>query len=63
MAASPEPIAKVREMIWLTLIPISCAAPLSSEQARMALPVLVRLMNRVRQIMTTMQVAMVRRVR
>ena len=33
MAASAEPMAKVSEMVVFTLMPISCAAPLSSEQA------------------------------
>ena len=40
-AASAEPMAKVREMVWLTLMPISWAAPLSSEHALMALPILL----------------------
>ena len=34
-------MAKVMEIVELTLMPISWAAPLSSEQARMALPILV----------------------
>ena len=43
MAARAEPMAKVREMVRFTLMPMSWAAPLSSEQARMALPILVLL--------------------
>ena len=45
MAASAEPMAKVAEMVALTLMPMSCAAALSSEQARMALPILLLLTN------------------
>ena len=41
IAASPEPIAKVREMVAFTLTPISCAASRSSETACMARPGLV----------------------
>ena len=52
-------MAKVMEMVVFTLIPISCAAALSSEQARMALPILLLLVNRVRAIMMTIQAAMV----
>ena len=44
-------MAKVMEMVALTLMPMSWAAPLSSEQARMALPSLVRLMKVVRAAM------------
>ena len=40
-AARAEPMAKVREMVIFTLMPISFAASLSSETARMALPILV----------------------
>ena len=43
------------EMVELTLIPMSCAAPLSSDTARMAVPVLVLVVNRVRAIMITIQ--------
>ena len=35
-------------------MPMSCAAPLSSEQARMALPILVFVVKRVRPTMTMM---------
>ena len=44
-------------------MPISIEAPLSSEHALIALPVFVLLMKRVRHIITTMQVAIVIRVR
>ena len=60
MAASAEPMAKVAEMVALTLMPMSCAAALSSEQARMALPILLLLTNVVRPIMMTTQAAIVR---
>ena len=55
MAARAEPIANVIEIVWLTLMPISLAASLSSDTARIALPILDLLMNNVRQIMITMQ--------
>ena len=58
MAASAEPMAKVTEIVRLTLMPMSCAAPLSSEQARMALPILVLLVKKVRPSMMTMQMTM-----
>ena len=48
-------MAKVTEMVVFTSMPMSWAAPLSSEQARMALPILVRPVNRARAIMTTTQ--------
>ena len=51
-------MAKVVEMVALTLMPMSCAAPLSSEQARMALPILVLLVKKVRASMMTMQMTM-----
>ena len=54
-------MAKVMEMVRLTSMPISWAAPLSSEQARMALPILVLPVKRVRATMMTMQAATVRR--
>ena len=54
MAASAEPMAKVMEMVALTLMPISSAAPLSSDTARMALPILVLPVNSVSAIMMTM---------
>ena len=47
-------MAKVMEIVELTLMPISWAAPLSSEQARMALPILVKPVNQVSAIMMTM---------
>ena len=52
-AASAEPMAKVREMVWLTLMPISWAAPLSSEHALMALPILLLPVKSVRAAMMT----------
>ena len=58
-AASAEPIAKVTEMVRFTLMPISCAAPRSSETARMAFPIFVRLTNTVSRIMITTVSAMV----
>ena len=36
IAASPEPIANVSEMVPLTLTPINCAASLSSDTASIA---------------------------
>jgi len=48
MAARAEPMAKVMEMVRLTSMPMSWAAALSSEQARMALPILVRPVKAVR---------------
>ena len=60
MAASAEPMAKVAEMVALTLMPMSCAAALSSEQARMALPILLLLTKVVSASMMTTQTAMVR---
>ena len=59
MAASPEPMAKVTEMVRLTFMPMSCAAPLSSLTARMALPIFVLLVKRVNATIVTMQVATV----
>ena len=53
-------MANVAEMVALTLMPISWAAALSSEQARMALPILLLLTNVVRPIMMTTQAAIVR---
>ena len=52
-------MAKTIEMVALTSMPMSCAAPLSSEQARMALPILVRWVKSVRPTMTAMQVSTV----
>ena len=37
-------------------MPISCAAPISSETARMALPVLVRLTNTVKRIIKSTEI-------
>ena len=54
-------MAKVSEMVALTLMPISCAAPLSSEQARMALPSLVRPVKKVSSTMITIHAPMVNR--
>ena len=59
MAASAEPMAKVVEMVWLTLMPMSWAASRSSDTARMALPVRVLPVNRVRPTITRMQAATV----
>ena len=59
MAARPEPMAKVREMVVLTLIPIRPAAALSSETARIAVPIFVLLVKSVRQIMIRMQARIV----
>ena len=52
-------MAKVMEMVALTLMPMSCAAALSSEQARMALPILVFPVNQVSPSMMTTQAATV----
>ena len=41
IAASPEPMAKVREIVALTLTPMSCAASLSSDTASIACPAFV----------------------
>ena len=41
MPASAEPMAKVKEIVRFRLMPMSWAAPISSETARMALPSLV----------------------
>ena len=59
MAASAEPMAKVRVMVWLTLMPISSAAPRSSDTARMALPRLVWPVKSVRPTMMSMLASMV----
>ena len=53
-------MAKVMEMVALTLMPISCAALRSSEQARMALPILLLLVKVVRAAMMTRQVTTVK---
>ena len=62
MAARAEPMAKVMEMVRFTSMPMSWAAALSSEQARMALPILVRPVKRVRPTMMTMHTTTVRMV-
>ena len=54
-------MANVAEMVALTLMPISCAAALSSEQARMALPILLLLTKSVSAIMMMTQAEIVRR--
>ena len=59
MAARAEPMAKVMEMVKFTSIPMSWAAPLSSEQARMALPSLVLPVKAVRAIIMTTQASTV----
>ena len=59
MAARAEPMAKVIEMVALTLMPISWAAPRSSEQARMALPILLFPVKAVSPSMMTTQAVMV----
>ena len=41
IAASPEPMANVSDIVALTFIPIRLAAALFSEQARIALPIFV----------------------
>ena len=43
------------EMVEFTLIPMSCAAPLSSDTARMAVPVLVFVVNSVSAVIMTIQ--------
>ena len=58
-AARAEPMANVSAMVPFTLIPISCAAPLSSETASMACPAFVFLINRVSPAMITIQETMV----
>ena len=54
-------MAKVMEMELFTLIPMSWAAALSSEQARMALPMRVCPVNQVSPSIMTMQAATVTR--
>ena len=53
IAASPEPIAKVSEIVPLTFTPISCAASLSSDTASIACPAFVFLIKIIRPIMIT----------
>ena len=52
-------MAKVIEIVVLTLMPISWAAPLSSDTARMAVPILVLVVKRVRPTMMMMHAATV----
>ena len=52
-------MAKVTEIVLFTLIPISSAAPRSSDTQRMAFPVFVLEMNRVSAIMMMILAAMV----
>ena len=59
MAARAEPMPKVTEMVRFTLMPISSAAPRSSLTQRMALPIFVLAVNRVRATMITMLAQMV----
>ena len=59
IAASAEPMAKVRAIVPFTLIPISCAAPLSSDTARIACPGFVFCTKVTRAIMITIHTAMV----
>ena len=62
----PNPVRRtcdktvVTLMVLLTLTPMSCAAPLSSETACIAEPIRVWLMNAVRAIIITMVAAIVR---
>ena len=58
-AASAEPMANVRAIVPFTLMPISCAAPLSSETASMACPALDFRINKVRAVIITIQERMV----
>ncbi|SCJ46001.1 Uncharacterised protein [uncultured Blautia sp.] len=44
-AARKEPMTKVKLMMLLILMPISCAVSKSREAARMAMPILVWLMS------------------
>ena len=59
MAARAEPMAKVRAMVPLTLMPMSSAAPRSSETACMACPGFVRFTKSIRAIIITMLARMV----
>ena len=52
-------MAKVMEMVVLTLMPISCAAPLSSDTARIAVPTLLLPVNSMSATMMMTQAAMV----
>ena len=58
-AARPEPMANVMEIVASTLIPMSRAASLSSEQARIALPILVLPMKSESATMMTTHTAIV----
>ncbi len=59
IAARAEPMAKVRAIVPFTLIPMSCAAPLSSETASMACPAFVFLIKSVNPVIIIMQAAIV----
>ena len=59
MAARAEPMAKVMAMVLFTLIPISVAAPRSSDTASMAWPMRVLLIKAVRAAMITIQTIIV----
>ena len=52
-------MAKVREMVMFTLMPMSSAAPLSSATTRMALPIFVLPVNRVSPTMMMMFISTV----
>ena len=58
-AARAEPMAKVVEMVWLTLMPMSWAAARSSDTARIALPIRLLLMNRGSATMISTEATMV----
>ena len=53
-------MAKVREMVLLTLMPMSWAAALSSDTARIALPILVLPVKKVSAAMMTRHITTVR---
>jgi len=52
MAAVAEPTIKVNEITWFTLMPTSMAMSLSWAVARMAFPIRVYLIRKVRQAIT-----------
>ena len=58
--ASAEPTAKVKEMVLFRLMPISSAAPMSSETARMAFPRRVRCTRNVSAAIASSVTTMVR---
>ena len=45
MPASAEPMANVIDIVEFTFIPISCAAPLSSDTALIDFPIFVKFIN------------------